>query len=57
MIDQEYDDEGIVCPNCNNPDVPVLTVRVVGNEEVSFAKREPQCDCCGWKGKSWEEEI
>ena len=57
MIDQEYDDEGIVCPNCNNPDVPVLTVRVVGNEEVSFATLQPRCDCCGWKGKSWEEEI
>jgi transcription elongation factor Elf1 len=55
MIDDE--DEGKTCPVCNNPDVPVVTTRVKGNDEVAFATREYRCDCCGWRGQSWEEEI
>lgn len=54
---EDDEDEGKTCPVCNNPDVPIVTTRVVGNEEVAFATREHRCDCCGWRGPSWEEEI
>lgn len=56
MIEDD-EDEGKTCPVCNNPDVPVVTTRVVGNEEVTFATLEWRCDCCGWRSRSWEEEV
>lgn len=51
------EDEEVVCPVCHNPDVPVVTVRVVGNEEVAFATYQYRCDCCDWRGPSWEKEV
>lgn len=58
MINEDDDeDEGKTCPICRNPDVPVVMLKVKGNDEVTFATYEHRCDCCGWSGPSWEEEV